>query len=90
MQPRPVDTVAKCAMMTLVGVTDAAVDPRIVALPGLRNALRLFEQRQITLVQAARLAAMPPEEFVALLGAAGIPAVDYPPEELDDEVGVTS
>ena len=38
MQPRAVDTVAKCAMMTLVGVTDAAVDPRIVALPGLRHA----------------------------------------------------
>lgn len=53
-------------------------------------ALRLFEQRQITLVQAARLAAVTPEEFVALLGAAGTPAVDYPPEELDDEVGVAS
>ena len=53
-------------------------------------ALRLFEQRQLTLVQAARLAAVTPEEFVALLGAAGIPAVDYPPEELDDEVGVAS
>ena len=38
MQPRPVDTVAKYAMMTLAGVTDAAVDPRIVALHGLRNA----------------------------------------------------
>ncbi len=53
-------------------------------------ALRLFEQRQVTLVQAARLAATTPEEFVDLLGAAGIPAVDYPPEELDDEVGVAS
>ncbi len=53
-------------------------------------ALRLFEQRQATLVQAARLAAVTPEEFVGLLGAAGIPAVDYPPEELDDEVGVAS
>ena len=53
-------------------------------------ALRLFEQRQATLVQAARLAALTPEEFVVLVGAAGIPAVDYPPEELDDEVGVAS
>ena len=53
-------------------------------------ALRLFEQRQATLVQAAKLAALTPEEFVVLLGAAGIPAVDYPPEELDDEVGVAS
>ena len=51
-------------------------------------ALRLFEQRHATLVQAAKLAGMTPEEFVVLLDGAGIPAVDYPPEELDDEVGV--
>ena len=53
-------------------------------------ALRLFEQRQVTLVQAAKLAATTLEEFIGLLGEAGIPAVDYPPEELDDEVGVSS
>ena len=53
-------------------------------------ALRLFEQRLVTLVQAAKLAALTPEEFVVLLGAAGIPAVDYPPEALDDDVGVAS
>ena len=53
-------------------------------------ALRLFEQRQATLVQAAKLASLTPEEFVVLLGTAGIPAVDYPSEELDDEVGVAS
>lgn len=53
-------------------------------------ALRLFEQHQATLVQAARLAGTTPGEFVVLLDAAGIPAVDYPPEELDDEVGVGS
>ena len=53
-------------------------------------ALRLFEQRQATLVLAARLAGTTPEEFVVLLDAAGIPTVDYPPEELDDEVGVAS
>ncbi len=53
-------------------------------------ALRLFEQRQVTLVQAAKLSATTLEEFIGLLGEAGIPAVDYPPEELDDEVGVTS
>ena len=44
----------------------------------------------VTLAQGARLAAATPEEFIDLLGAAGIPAVDYPPEELDDEVGVAS
>ena len=52
--------------------------------------MRLFEQRQITLVQAAELAAMTVEEFLILLGEAGIPAVDYPPEELDDEIRVAS
>ena len=53
-------------------------------------ALRLFEQRLVTLVQAARLAATTTEEFIGLLGAAGIPAVDYPPEELEAEAGVAS
>lgn len=51
------------------------------------SALRLFEQRQLTLVQAARAAGMSPEEFIALLGVAGTP-VDYPPEDLEDEVPV--
>ena len=54
------------------------------------QALRLFEQRQVTLVQAAKLAAMTAEEFLILLGEAGVPAVDYPPEELDDEIRVAS
>ena len=53
-------------------------------------ALHLFEQRLVTLVQAARMAATTTEEFIVLLGAAGIPAVDYPPEELEAEVGVAS
>ncbi len=49
-------------------------------------ALRLFEHRHLTLVQAARLAGMTAEEFMNLLGEAGVPAVDYPPEELKDEI----
>ena len=53
-------------------------------------ALRQFEQRQASLGQAARVAGVPLEEFIVLLGEAGIPAVDYPPEELDDEVQVAS
>ena len=48
--------------------------------------LRLFEQHHLTLVQAARLAGMTAEEFISLLGEAGVSAVDYPPEELKDEV----
>ena len=74
--------------------------PAILAVPfderlldlGLHRtlALRLFEKRHLTLVQAARLAGLSAEEFVALLGEAGIPAVDYPAEELDEEVGAAS
>ncbi|MCY4028958.1 MAG: type II toxin-antitoxin system prevent-host-death family antitoxin, partial [Acidobacteria bacterium] len=74
--------------------------PAILALPfdqrllelGVHRALalRLFEQRLLTLTQAARVAGTPPEDFIALLGEAGIPAVDYPPDELDDEVHVAS
>ena len=53
-------------------------------------ALQLFEQRHLTLVQAAKLAAMTAEEFLDLLGDAGIPAVDYPQDDLDDELGAAS
>ena len=49
-------------------------------------ALRLFEQRHLTLVQAARLAAMTTAEFLDLLRDKGIPAVDYPPDELAEEI----
>lgn len=66
-------------------------DERLLELGVHRSlALRLFEQRHVTLVQAARLAGATPEEFVVLLGEAGVPAVDYAPEELDDEAGVAS
>lgn len=53
-------------------------------------ALHLFENRHLTLARAAKLAAMTLEEFVELLGHAGIPAADYPPEELDDELRTAS
>ena len=53
-------------------------------------ALDLFEKDHLTLARAAKLAAMTPEEFVALLGEAGSPAVDYPPEELDEEIRAAS
>ena len=53
-------------------------------------ALHLFESRHLTLARAARLAAMGVEELVELLGQAGVPAADYPPEELDDELRAAS
>ena len=62
-------------------------DDRLLELGVHRTlALRLFEQRHLTLVQATRLAGMTAEEFMSLLGEAGVPAVDYPPEELKDEI----
>ena len=53
-------------------------------------ALHLFESNYATLTRAAKVAGVTPEEFVSLLGRAGIPAVDYPPEELDEEVGAAT
>lgn len=62
-------------------------DDRLLELGVHRTlALHLFEQRHLTLVQAARLAGMTAEEFMSLLGEARVPAVDYPPEELEDEI----
>ena len=74
--------------------------PSILALPfndrllefGVHRtlALHLFEKHHLSLARAAKLAATTPEEFVALLGEADIPAVDYPPEELDEELSAAS
>ena len=49
-------------------------------------ALALFESRHATLGQAARLAGISQEEFIEILGAAGISAVDYPPEEFKEDL----
>ncbi len=49
-------------------------------------ALSLFESGQATLAQCARLAGLAQEVFVELLGELGIPAIDYPPEELAEEL----
>ena len=53
-------------------------------------ALHLFEKGQLGLVPAAKVAGMSAEEFLALLGEAGIAAVDYPPDELSEEVSAAS
>ncbi len=49
-------------------------------------ALHLFESGHLTLTQAAKVAGMIAHDFVSLLGEAGIPAVDYPPEEVEQEI----
>ena len=49
-------------------------------------AVRLFAEKVVSLGKAAKLADLPTEEFLKHLGAMGVPAVDYPPEELDAEL----
>lgn len=49
-------------------------------------ACRLFADRALSLGKAARVAGLSPESFIVHLGAMGIPAVDYDPDELDDEL----
>ena len=49
-------------------------------------AVHLFESGQVTSSQGARLAGVSLEEFIEILGTLGIPVVDYPPEELEEEL----
>lgn len=73
-------------------------EPVFVAVPldeilvreGLNTALaiKLFQEQVVSLGKAARIAGMNLAQFTAKLAAQGIPAVDYPPSELDDELVV--
>lgn len=49
-------------------------------------ALHLFEAGYVTLARGAKLADVSVEEFIELLGESGIDAVDYSPDEIEDEV----
>ena len=49
-------------------------------------ALHLFEQRQLTLAQAARVAGLTVEDFLDVLSRAGVAALDYPASELEDDL----
>ncbi len=49
-------------------------------------ALTLFEQRRLTLAQAAKVAGLSLDGFMDLLEPLGLAAVDYPSEELADEL----
>jgi prevent-host-death family protein len=70
--------------------------PLFVAVPfdehllehGLAVALacRLFADGVMSLGKAAKLAGLPMEAFMERLGAMGIPAVDYSPDEIDQDV----
>jgi predicted HTH domain antitoxin len=50
--------------------------------------LHLFGEGRMTLSRASKVAGLSIEEFMELLAQAGIPAVDYPPEELMDELKI--
>ncbi len=49
-------------------------------------ALDLYKSGQATLSQAAKVADLSLEAFIELLGQAGVSAVDYPPDELAEEI----
>lgn len=51
-------------------------------------AIQLYEGGEVTLAQAARVARLSLPEFLDLLDTAGVPAVDYSPEEVDSEVEI--
>ena len=51
-------------------------------------ALSLFERRLITMAKAAKLVGVTQDAFMDLLAESGLVAVDYPAEELADELRV--
>lgn len=51
-------------------------------------AVHLFERKIVTLAKAAKIAGLPLDEFIELIGQVGLVAVDYPPAELDAEMKV--
>ena len=72
--------------------------PAVLALPfgsrllevGLDKdlALSLFERRLITMAKAAKLAGVTQDAFMDLIAESGLVAVDYPAEELAEELRV--
>lgn len=64
-------------------------DHRLLALGvGTDLALVLFENNLISLKKAARLADMPLDVFLEHVASSGLSAVDYPADELDEEMKV--
>jgi len=53
-------------------------------------AARLFAEKTVSLAKAAKLSGLSQEAFIERLGAMGIPAVDYPQEEIDAELAAFS
>jgi len=51
-------------------------------------AIDTFKERIVSLGKAAKIANLSIEEFIEKLAALGISTVDYPPDELDDELKI--
>jgi predicted HTH domain antitoxin len=49
-------------------------------------AIKLFQEGTVSLGKAAKLAGLDRETFIDRLSSLGIPAVDYPAEDLDQEL----
>lgn len=47
--------------------------------------VKLFETGKLTVGQAAELAGYSKSTFIELLGKLGVPVIDYPSEELEEE-----
>jgi len=50
--------------------------------------IKLFETGHLSLGQAAKLAGYSKATFIELLGKRGVPVIDYPPEDLQEEVNL--
>ena len=48
--------------------------------------IKLFEMGKLSVGQAANLAGYSRTTFIELLGKLGVPVIDYPPEELEQEL----
>ncbi len=50
--------------------------------------VKLFETGKLSLGQAAKLAGYSKRTFIELLGKMGVPVIDYPAEELEQEINL--
>jgi len=48
--------------------------------------IKLFEVGKLSLGQAAKLAGYSKPKFIEILGKLGVPVIDYPVEELQQEI----
>ncbi len=50
--------------------------------------VKLFKTGRVTLGQAAKLAGYSKPTFIELLGKMGVPVIDYPAEDLQQEINL--